>query len=80
MATVALGLPIFRGLPEDDIDTFISLYIGHLDTINIDPYAAGGPPISWKRAMGILRSCMAGDAANWFDLEITGKNWELSNI
>ncbi|CAB5203939.1 unnamed protein product [Rhizophagus irregularis] len=30
--------------------------------------------------MGILRSCMAGEAAEWFDREITGKNWELSGI
>ncbi|CAB5296173.1 unnamed protein product [Rhizophagus irregularis] len=30
--------------------------------------------------MGILRSCMAGEAAEWFDREITGKNWELSSI
>ncbi|CAB5213919.1 unnamed protein product [Rhizophagus irregularis] len=30
--------------------------------------------------MGILRSCMAGEAAEWFNREITGKNWELSGI
>ncbi|CAB4432120.1 unnamed protein product [Rhizophagus irregularis] len=30
--------------------------------------------------MGILRSCMADEAAEWFDREITGKNWELSGI
>ncbi|CAB4438356.1 unnamed protein product [Rhizophagus irregularis] len=30
--------------------------------------------------MGILRSCMSGEAAEWFDREITGKNWELSGI
>ncbi|CAB4376332.1 unnamed protein product [Rhizophagus irregularis] len=30
--------------------------------------------------MGILRSCMAGEVAEWFDREITGKNWELSGI
>ncbi|CAB4432354.1 unnamed protein product [Rhizophagus irregularis] len=54
--------------------------MGYLDTINLNPYAAGGPPESWKRAMGILRSCMADEAAEWFDREITGKNWELSGI
>ncbi|CAB4440335.1 unnamed protein product [Rhizophagus irregularis] len=54
--------------------------MGYLDTINLNPYAAGGPPESWKRAMGILRSCMSGEAAEWFDREITGKNWELSGI
>ncbi|GET64990.1 hypothetical protein GLOIN_2v1790588 [Rhizophagus irregularis DAOM 181602=DAOM 197198] len=54
--------------------------MGYLDTINLNPYAAGGPSESWKRAMGILRSCMAGEAAEWFDREITEKNWELSGI
>ncbi|GET67336.1 hypothetical protein GLOIN_2v1790588 [Rhizophagus irregularis DAOM 181602=DAOM 197198] len=80
MATTAIGLPIFEGKATDDIDTFVRLYMGYLDTINLNPYAAGGPPESWKRAMGILRSCMAGEAAEWFDREITGKNWELSGI
>ncbi|CAB4436926.1 unnamed protein product [Rhizophagus irregularis] len=80
MATTAIGLPIFEGKATDDIDTFVRLYMGYLDTINLNPYAAGGPPESWKRAMGILRSCMSGEAAEWFDQEITGKNWELSSI
>ncbi|GBC31790.2 hypothetical protein GLOIN_2v1778046 [Rhizophagus irregularis DAOM 181602=DAOM 197198] len=80
MATTAIGLLIFEGKATDDIDTFVRLYMGYLDTINLNPYAAGGPPESWKRAMGILRSCMAGEAAEWFDREITGKNWELSGI
>ncbi|GET63493.1 hypothetical protein GLOIN_2v1790588 [Rhizophagus irregularis DAOM 181602=DAOM 197198] len=80
IATTAIGLPIFEGKATDDIDTFVRLYMGYLDTINLNPYAAGGPPESWKRAMGILRSCMAGEAAEWFDREITGKNWELSGI
>ncbi|GET53327.1 hypothetical protein GLOIN_2v1790588 [Rhizophagus irregularis DAOM 181602=DAOM 197198] len=80
MATTAIGLPIFEGKATDEIDTFVRLYMGYLDTINLNPYAAGGPPESWKRAMGILRSCMAGEAAEWFDREITGKNWELSGI
>ncbi|UZO27057.1 uncharacterized protein OCT59_019266 [Rhizophagus irregularis] len=56
MATTAIGLPIFEGKATDDIDTFVRLYMGYLDTINLNPYAAGGPPESWKRAMGILRS------------------------
>ncbi|GET64420.1 hypothetical protein GLOIN_2v1790588 [Rhizophagus irregularis DAOM 181602=DAOM 197198] len=80
MATTAIELPIFEGKAIDDIDTFVRLYMGYLDTINLNPYAAGGPPESWKRAMGILRSCMTGEATEWFDREITGKNWELSGI
>ncbi|CAB4403205.1 unnamed protein product [Rhizophagus irregularis] len=57
MATTAIGLPIFEGIH------LLGFIWGYLDTINLNPYAAGGPPESWKRAMGILRSCMAGEAA-----------------
>ena len=39
MATTAIGLPIFEGKATDDIDTFIRLYMGYLDTINVDPFA-----------------------------------------
>ncbi|RGB22250.1 hypothetical protein C1646_776402 [Rhizophagus diaphanus] len=80
MATTAIGLPIFEGKATDDIDTFVRLYMGYLNTINLNPYAAGGLPEFWKRAMDILRSCMSGEAAEWFDREITEKNWELSSI
>ncbi|GET63494.1 hypothetical protein GLOIN_2v1790588 [Rhizophagus irregularis DAOM 181602=DAOM 197198] len=44
IATTAIGLPIFEGKATDDIDTFVRLYMGYLDTINLNPYAAGGPP------------------------------------
>ncbi|GET64919.1 hypothetical protein GLOIN_2v1790588 [Rhizophagus irregularis DAOM 181602=DAOM 197198] len=44
MATTVIELPIFEGKATDDIDTFVRLYMGYLDTINLNPYAAGGPP------------------------------------
>jgi len=79
MATVAIGLPVFDG--STDLDVFIDLWRGYLNSININPYdKVAGPPCGWERAMGILRSCMSGEAAEWFDQEITGKNWELSFI
>ena len=79
MATIAIGLPIFDG--TNDLDIFIDLWRGYLNTIGVNPYdKAGGPPRGWERAMGILRSCMSGEAAEWFDREITGKNWELAYI
>ena len=79
MATIAIGLPIFDG--TNDLDIFIDLWRGYLNTIGVNPYdKAGGPPRGWERSMGILRSCMSGEAAEWFDREITGKNWELAYI
>ena len=40
----------------------------------------GGNSAEAKRAFGILRSCMQGPAAIWFDRELTGKNWRLTNM
>jgi len=58
MATVAIGLPVFDG--STDLDVFIDLWRGYLNSININPYdKVAGPPCGWERAMGILRSCMS---------------------
>src|SRR5205814_1735375 len=68
-------------LRTNNLDMFIALWRGYLNTIGVNPYdKAGGPPCGWERSMGILRSCMSGEAAEWFDREITGKNWELAFI
>ncbi|CAG8600532.1 10880_t:CDS:1 [Paraglomus occultum] len=81
MATVALGLPILSGEPEEDIEQFINLFAGHLDSLGINPAdVAGGPPSGSKRAVGILRACMKESAAIWFDEHITGKRWRLRNL
>ncbi|GET52520.1 hypothetical protein GLOIN_2v1790588 [Rhizophagus irregularis DAOM 181602=DAOM 197198] len=54
--------------------------VGYINTVGIDPLDDAGAPPGRVRAMGVLRSCMRDEAARWFDAELTGKNWELSNI
>ena len=80
MALVSLGLPVFNGTEEDDLELFISLYLGYLASVNVNYRDRAGNPSGAKRAMGILRSCMQGPAAIWFDRELTGKNWKIENI
>src|SRR5271170_2375031 len=81
MAVVSIGLPIFKGTEDNDLFIFIDLYRGYLNGIGIDPLDnVGGPPSGCERAMGILRSCMQGQAADWYDRYITGKNWKTNNI
>src|SRR5436190_3098979 len=80
MALVSLGLPVFNGTEEDDLELFISLYLGYIASVNVNYQDHGGNPAGAKRAFGILRSCMQGPAAIWFDRELTGKNWKIEYI
>jgi hypothetical protein len=44
MANIALGLPIFAGRKEDDLERFIELYKSYLHTLGIDPAAGVEAP------------------------------------
>lgn len=80
MAIVVADLPKFSIEDGDDFDVFNHLYIGHLATIGVNPNAVGGPPTGRQRAMGILRSCLKGSVASWFDKTFIGKNWKLKYL
>ncbi|GBC20246.2 hypothetical protein GLOIN_2v1790588 [Rhizophagus irregularis DAOM 181602=DAOM 197198] len=80
MAAVGIAAPIFHGREDEDLNLFIDNFLGYINTVGIDPLDDAGTPPGRVRAMGILRSCMRDEAARWFDAELTGKNWELSNI
>jgi hypothetical protein len=80
MANIALGLPIFAGREEDDLERFIELYKGYLHTLGINPAAGAGPPAGWEKANGILRACITGPAAEWYDNNILGKRIRLRGI
>ena len=67
MALVVADMPRFSMENGNDLDVFILLYIGYLNAIGVDPNADGGPPTGRNRAMGILRSCLQGETARWFD-------------
>jgi len=80
MALVSLGIPVYNATEEDDLELFIGLYLGYIASVNVNYQDHGGNPAGSKRAIGILRSCMQGSAAIWFDRELTGKNWRLTNM
>ncbi|GET55582.1 hypothetical protein GLOIN_2v1790588 [Rhizophagus irregularis DAOM 181602=DAOM 197198] len=80
MAAVGIAAPIFHGREDEDLNLFIDNFLGYINTVGIDPLDDAGAPPGRVRAMGVLRSCMRDEAARWFDAELTGKNWELSNI
>ena len=81
MVTITVGLPIFPGEPDDDVERFIDLFAGYLAGLGINPAdMAGGPPSGNQRALGLFRACMKGLAAVWFDEQLTGKRWRLNNL
>ncbi|GBB93547.1 hypothetical protein RclHR1_21930005 [Rhizophagus clarus] len=48
--------------------------------IGIDSSAVAGNSAGWEKAMGILRVCLTGSAARWYDSNILGKKVKLRNI
>ena len=67
--------PTYSGTTDEDVDTFINLFRGYLAAINVNPVGA-----QRYQALGILRGCMKGDGASWYDDNILGKRWKLNNI
>ena len=80
MANVTLGMPIFSGDPDEDVELFLDLFRGYLAGLGINPADNAGNPTGHSRALGLLRGCMREAAADWFDRELIGKNWELYDV
>ena len=80
MAVITIELPIFRGGEDDDLFNYIDLYQGHLNSLGINPLDLAANPSGSSRSLGILRGSIQGESAEWFDREITGKNWKINNV
>jgi hypothetical protein len=76
MAGVTLKPPEFAGGVDEDVNIFTRKFQGFLAGININATVIADR----VRALGILRSCLTKDAGEWFDENILGKNWMLTNI
>ncbi|GBC00431.1 hypothetical protein RclHR1_38540001 [Rhizophagus clarus] len=73
-------MPVFAGNDDDDLERFFELYKGYIHSIGIDSSAVAGNSAGWEKAMGILRVCLTGPAARWYDSNILGKRVRLKNI
>lgn len=76
MATITLGMPTFSGDEGEDIDIFVGLFRGYLNALGIDFNDAG----TSDRCLGILRACLKGEAAHWYDRTLLDKYWSLHNL
>ena len=41
---------------------------------------SAGQAFGRKEAFGLVVSCLAGDALNWYNTHIKGKNWRCNNL
>ena len=67
IANIALGLSIFSGAKDEDIDSFIHLFRGYLYAIGVDPIA------NRDQALGIFQACFKGEAGIWYNEHILEK-------
>src|SRR5271167_4014753 len=72
MANVTLGMSIFSGEPDEDVELFLDLFRGYLAGLGINPADNAGNPTGHSCALGLLRGCMRGSTTKWFDREL---NW-----
>ena len=80
MALVTVGLPIFTGDPEEDVERHVERFAGYLAGIGVNPADRAGNPRGEDRAIGLFRASLSGEAAIWFDEQFLGKHWMLDNL
>ncbi|GBB98472.1 hypothetical protein RclHR1_32390001, partial [Rhizophagus clarus] len=73
-------MPVFAENDDNDLERFFELYKCYIHSIGIDLLVVTGNPAGWEKAMGILRACLIGPAARWYDSNILGKRVKLRNI
>ena len=60
MALVSLGLPVFNGTEEDDLELFISLFLGYIASVNVNYQDHGGNPAGAKGLLGFSEVACKG--------------------
>src|SRR4051794_29873794 len=81
MALITIGLPVFLGGPNEDVERHIELFTGYINGLGINPALLNdGPPTSNSRTKGLFRASLSGEAGQWYDETFIGKNWELHNL
>src|SRR6266496_1991499 len=77
---VGYGPPIFYGRPGEDPEDWLRDTQRYIiaSRINVAPGAGQAP--GREEAFGLVVSCLAGDALNWYDTHVKGKNWRCNNL
>ncbi|CAB4425236.1 unnamed protein product [Rhizophagus irregularis] len=77
---VGYGPPIFYGRPGEDPEDWLRDMQRYIiaSRINVAPGAGQAP--GREEAFGLVVSCLAGDALNWYNTRVKGKNWRCNNL
>jgi len=59
MAVVTVGIPIFSGGPDDDVERHVELFKGHISALGINANDLAGNPTGESRTRGLFRASLA---------------------
>ncbi|GBB85403.1 hypothetical protein RclHR1_11950011 [Rhizophagus clarus] len=77
---VGYRFPIYYGRPGEDPEDWLRDIQRFIiaSQINVAPGAGQAP--GREEAFGLVVSCLAGDALNWYNTRVKSKNWRCNNL
>jgi hypothetical protein len=77
---VGYGPPIFYGRPGKDPEDCLREMRRYIVASRINVAPGAGQTPGREEAFGLVISCLAGDALNWYNTRVKGKNWRCNNL
>src|SRR6266496_4786678 len=72
--------PIFYGRPGEDPEDWLRDMQRYIIASRINVAPGAGQITKREEAFGLVVSCLAGDALNWYNTRVKGKNWRCNNL
>jgi len=70
--------PIFYGHPGKDSEDWLRDMQRYIIASRINVAPGAGQVVKREEAFRLVISCLAGDALNWYNTHVKGKNWNAS--
>src|SRR6266498_492613 len=77
---VGYGPPIFYGRPGEDPEDWLRDMQRYIIASRINVAPSAGQAAGREEAFELVVSCLAGDALNWYNTRVKGKNWRCNNL
>src|SRR5436189_3181938 len=77
---VGYGPPIFYGCPGEDPEDWLRDMQRYIIASRINVAPGAGQAARREETFGLVVSCLAGDALNWYNTRVKGKNWRCNNL